>query len=68
MLSPPNDFKFELGKHNIVPIQFFPYSKLELKKPFASTCFSHVMNKVCQYAITNEKVFASMKEVFIKGA
>jgi hypothetical protein len=33
---------------------------LELKKPFASTCFGHMMDKVCQYA--------SMKEVFIRGA
>ncbi len=41
---------------------------LELKKPFTCTYFGHVMSKVCQYAIVDEKVCVLMKKVFIKKA
>ncbi len=41
---------------------------LELKKPFVSTCFGHIMGKVCQYATIEDKVCALMKEVFVRGA
>jgi hypothetical protein len=39
---------------------------LELKKFFANICSNHVMNKMCQYAIT-KVVCASMKNFYQKS-
>jgi hypothetical protein len=41
---------------------------LGLEESFQGTCFDHVFSKVCQYATTNDKVYKSLKYVFIKYA
>lgn len=37
-------------------------------KSFQGTCFGHVISKVCQYAIVDEKVHMGLKYVSIKFA
>jgi hypothetical protein len=41
---------------------------LKLETPFSSTCFGHVMSKVCQYATNEKKVCQCMKEVYLNDA
>jgi hypothetical protein len=41
---------------------------LGVAKSFQGTCFGHAFSKVCQYAITNEKVHMGLKYVSIKFA
>jgi hypothetical protein len=35
-----------------------------LEEPFQSTCFGHVMSKVCQYGTTNNKVCEGLHNIF----
>jgi hypothetical protein len=35
---------------------------------YEGTCFGHIMFKVCQYAINDEKVTTYMKQVSVKVA
>jgi hypothetical protein len=39
-----------------------------LEEPFQSTCFGHVMSKVCQYGTTNNKVCAGLQNIYVKLA
>jgi hypothetical protein len=39
-----------------------------VETPFSSTCFGHVMSKVCQYATNEKKVSQCMKEVYLNDA
>jgi hypothetical protein len=39
-----------------------------LEEPFQSTCFGHVMSKVCQYGTTNKKVCVGLHNISVKFA
>lgn len=39
-----------------------------LEEPFQSTCFGHVMSKVCQYGTTNNKVRVGLHNIYVKLA
>ena len=41
---------------------------LGLPKPYAHTCFGHIMSKACQHTMADYKVCIGMKEVSIKNA
>ncbi len=39
-----------------------------LEEPFQSTCFGHVILKMCQYGTTNNKVCVGLHNIFVKLA
>ncbi len=39
---------------------------LKLNQVYESTCFGHVMSKVCQYATYNDKVLKGLMQVNLK--
>jgi hypothetical protein len=43
-------------------------SPLGLLEPFSGTCFGHAFSKVCQYAITYDKMFVGLLYAPIKVA
>jgi hypothetical protein len=61
--------KYEASSSNIminILKSMVNYESLGVAKKIQSICFGHVISKVCQYAIVDEKVHMSVQYVSIK--